>query len=85
LFALPAVNPNARSLAPLNVTPETDVLLERRCVSAAIAERIGMVLTILGLMPTASIRLSPYWLLLALGVAGSGAYGRFKASSAPAL
>jgi hypothetical protein len=54
-------------------------------VSAAIAERIGMVLTILGLMPTASIRLSPYWLLLALGVAGSGAYGRFKASSAPAL
>jgi hypothetical protein len=25
---LPAVNPNARSLAPLNVTPETDVLLE---------------------------------------------------------
>ncbi|CAN5361379.1 hypothetical protein BH10PSE14_BH10PSE14_29030 [soil metagenome] len=51
-------------------------------VSAAIAERIGTGVLILGLMlmpVIASVHLSPYWLLLAVFVTWSGMYTRSRA------
>ena len=51
-------------------------------ISAAIAERIGTGVLILGLMLmplVASLHLSPYWLLLAVSLIWSGAYARSRA------